>query len=244
MSTILASIAVAALLWISSSTFISLAPSAAGAAARPAGPSLTVIRPIRGLDVGADGNVRALLGSDYPAALELLFVFDEASDPAVPLVRDAGGAARPDVERARAVRRRAAARPHRQATRDAVGVREGDGELIAFSDSDTRVDRDLLRVLVDELVAWPGAGDVFAPALADAPRTRPATSAMRSCSTSGMARSPPPRRCVPQLPFIMGQLMVFRSEALAAIGGVESADGQLVDDMYLGRRMAAPAGTT
>jgi hypothetical protein len=41
-----------------------------------------------------------------------------------------------------------------------------------------------------------------------------------------------------ELPFIMGQIMIFRREALAAIGGVESADGQLVDDMYLGKRMA------
>ena len=35
----------------------------------------------------------------------------------------------------------------------------------------------------------------------------------------------------------MGQFMVFRREALAAIGGLESADGQLVDDMYLGARI-------
>jgi ceramide glucosyltransferase len=40
------------------------------------------------------------------------------------------------------------------------------------------------------------------------------------------------------MPFIMGQLMVFRREAIAAIGGLESAEGQLVDDMYLGERVA------
>ena len=41
------------------------------------------------------------------------------------------------------------------------------------------------------------------------------------------------------LPFIMGQIMVFKREALDAIGGVASATGQLVDDMYLGRQVAA-----
>ncbi|MGZ3425625.1 MAG: glycosyltransferase family 2 protein [Polyangia bacterium] len=41
------------------------------------------------------------------------------------------------------------------------------------------------------------------------------------------------------LPFIMGQIMIFRREALADIGGVECADGQLVDDMYLGQQMVA-----
>ena len=40
------------------------------------------------------------------------------------------------------------------------------------------------------------------------------------------------------MPFIMGQLMVFRREAIRAIGGLESAEGQLVDDMYLGERIA------
>jgi ceramide glucosyltransferase len=37
------------------------------------------------------------------------------------------------------------------------------------------------------------------------------------------------------LPFIMGQIMVFKREALDAIGGVECATGQLVDDMYIGK---------
>jgi len=41
------------------------------------------------------------------------------------------------------------------------------------------------------------------------------------------------------VPFIMGQLMIFRRDALAAIGGLDCATGQLVDDMHLGTRVAA-----
>jgi ceramide glucosyltransferase len=41
-----------------------------------------------------------------------------------------------------------------------------------------------------------------------------------------------------ELPFIMGQLMIWKREAITEIGGLECADGQLVDDMYLGRRVA------
>jgi len=33
--------------------------------------------------------------------------------------------------------------------------------------------------------------------------------------------------------------MLLRRSALEAIGGVEAADGQLVDDMYLGQRLVA-----
>ena len=43
--------------------------------------------------------------------------------------------------------------------------------------------------------------------------------------------------CLGELPFIMGQLMVFRRPALRAIGGVACAEGQLVDDMYIGKRV-------
>jgi ceramide glucosyltransferase len=204
----------------------------------PRYPALTVIRPIRGLDVGADDNVRALLDSDYPGPLELLFVFDDDADPAGPVVRELV-ATRPDVD----ARVLIAGPPPDGRTGKlhamSVGVRAAKGELIGFSDSDTRVDRDLLRVLVERLLATDGAGDVFAPALADAP---PHTAGdvgyalmlnvwygALAATAAGAAR---------ELPFIMGQIMIFRREALAAIGGVESADGQLVDDMYLGKRMA------
>ena len=37
----------------------------------------------------------------------------------------------------------------------------------------------------------------------------------------------------------MGQMMMLRRSAVEAIGGVEAADGQLVDDMYLGQRLVA-----
>jgi len=40
------------------------------------------------------------------------------------------------------------------------------------------------------------------------------------------------------LPFIMGQLMVFRRECLRDIGGVACARGELVDDMAIGRCVA------
>jgi ceramide glucosyltransferase len=37
----------------------------------------------------------------------------------------------------------------------------------------------------------------------------------------------------------MGQLMVLRRQAIEAIGGLEVAQGQIVDDMYLGQRLHA-----
>jgi ceramide glucosyltransferase len=39
------------------------------------------------------------------------------------------------------------------------------------------------------------------------------------------------------LPFIMGQYMLFTRESLQKIGGVACAKGQLVDDMFLGKKL-------
>src|SRR5262249_7868250 len=50
-------------------------------------PSMTVIRPVKGVDTGAEDNIRAFLEMEYPGRMELLFVVDSEEDPATPLIR-------------------------------------------------------------------------------------------------------------------------------------------------------------
>jgi cellulose synthase/poly-beta-1,6-N-acetylglucosamine synthase-like glycosyltransferase len=45
-------------------------------------PSVTIVRPIRSLDVGAEENLRSVLAQDYPGPMEILMVFDDRDDPA------------------------------------------------------------------------------------------------------------------------------------------------------------------
>jgi ceramide glucosyltransferase len=205
-------------------------------------PSLTIVRPIRGLDFEAQQNVEALLASQYPSLLELLFVLDDASDPAYPLV--SALVARHDANRPHTRARvliAGAPPPGRTGKLHAMvtGVAQATGELIGFSDSDTRLEPDQLCLLVDELMASPGAGDVFAPAVAASP---PRTlgdagyALMLNSWYGAVAVAAAGERH--ELPFIMGQVMIFRRKALEAIGGVECADGQLVDDMYIGQKVA------
>src|SRR5258706_7400328 len=117
-----------------------------------------------------------------------------------------------------------------------TGMQQARGTLIAFGDSDTRPARELLTELVDALAAAPDIGSVFAPVVVSDP---PVTSGdvgyavMINAMYGPMVARAAGRRG--RLPFIMGQLMVFRAEALAAIGGPACAEGQLVDDMYIGR---------
>src|SRR5438874_397909 len=48
-------------------------------------PSISVIRPVRGADVGAAENYAAALDTGYPGDIETLFVFDDADDPGYPI---------------------------------------------------------------------------------------------------------------------------------------------------------------
>ncbi len=200
-------------------------------------PSITVIRPIKGLDVGCRENTEALLEQDYPGDIELLFVFDSASDPAYPgvssVVAEAGGRARVLVVGPPPARRTG------KLNAMICAMREAHGELVAFCDSDSRPAPALLRQLVDELLDRPDAADTFARAIT---LDRPTSFAeavyglmMNSWYGAAAVEFAGPKR---ELPFIMGQLMVFRRDALAAIGGLEAAEGQLVDDMFLGKKLA------
>ncbi|MBX3157513.1 MAG: glycosyltransferase [Deltaproteobacteria bacterium] len=201
-------------------------------------PSLSVIRPIRGLDVGAEANVRAALATGYPGEVETLFVFDDDTDDALPVVRRIVDEASPGTAE---ILFSGAPPPGRTGKLHAMiaGARRAKGELVAFGDSDSRPSPELLTELVDALYAAPDIGATFAPVVvADPPRTAGDVGyAMLMDALYGPTVARAAGRDG-RLPFIMGQLVVFRADALAAIGGPACADGQLVDDMYLGRCMS------
>ena len=204
-------------------------------------PSVTVIRPIRGLDIGSRENAEALLEQQYPGEQETLFIVDSESDPAHPVMVE--------LVRARASRGKGraevlvAGKPPAGRTGKLnammLGEARAKGELIAFSDSDTRPDPHLLRVLVEELLARPEAGDTFAPIVAQSDVASAGDVAYELLVNSwygpSVALAAGERG---EMAFIMGQFMVFTRKALASAGGVQCAEGQFVDDMYIGRCVA------
>src|SRR6185369_11962781 len=115
-------------------------------------PSVSVIRPVRGADVGARENFIAALDTGYPGDVETLFVFDDEHDPGLPIARQV---VREHNESFRhgsaAVLVAGAPPPARTGKLNAmiVGAARARGSLIAFGDSDTRPDRELLRELVE-----------------------------------------------------------------------------------------------
>jgi ceramide glucosyltransferase len=130
-------------------------------------PPLTAIRPVRGLDVGAAANARALVDSDYPGELEIFFVFDDDDDPGLEPVRSAITGTRARIVFC------GAPPPGRTGKLHAMiyAASQARGELIAFSDSDTRLPPDLLRRSIETLLTTPDAANVFVPVVvADEPR--------------------------------------------------------------------------
>jgi ceramide glucosyltransferase len=206
-------------------------------------PSVSVIRPVRGADVGAAENYAACLDHGYPGPVETLFVFDDEADPgyaiacaAVAKHRAAGGPGRAEVL--------VAGPPPRGSTGKLnammVGQARARHELVAFGDSDTRPDRDVLRVTVETLLQTPRAGCAFAPVLCNQPLTTAGDVGYAAMINMWYAPSAAwAARKSGDVPFIMGQLMVLTRECLRRIGGVGCARGQLVDDMAIGRHVAA-----
>ena len=201
-------------------------------------PAVTVIRPIRDLDAGAEENIHAALDHGYPGAVETFFVFDDATDPTLPLVRRAL-ASLPDSERATAHILFSGAPPNQQTGKlhaMLAGFARAQYDIIVFADSDIRPARDALTALVATLTAADDVGSAFAPVVV--------TSALESAGDAGYALmlnglySPAAYlamgRAHGRSPFIMGQFMALRRSAITAIGGLESLEGQFVDDMYLG----------
>ncbi len=203
------------------------------------GPSITVIRPVRGMDPGAEDNIRAFLELEYPGRLELLFVVDSVEDPAYAAIQRLIAEHPTRAQRVELLLS-GMPPPRRTGKLNAmlVGVAAATGELLAFNDSDSRPSKDLLGRLVSELLARPDCGCTFAPVVASA--EHPTASdvgyglLVNAWYGPNVTWAAEPRG---ELDFIMGQLMVCRRPALDAVGGVGVAEGHFVDDMYIGRAL-------
>lgn len=239
---------VAAWLLVSAATWFAVNSRALRRPAPPAAvpdiyPSVTMIRPVKGADVGQIDNFRAALDHGYPGEVETIFVLDDDADPGVANVRKAI-AEHEAAGRAGSVRVLFSGAPPAGFTGKQhamiVAAREARGELLAFGDSDTRPANGLLRTLVETLLHDPKIGCTFSPVVVQG-NFRTSGDIGYALLLNSMYGPNAALFAGPEgrLPFIMGQIMVLRREALESVGGLECTRGHLVDDMHLGRKLHA-----
>ena len=205
-------------------------------------PSITIIRPIKGLDTGIQDNLRAAFHTGYAGEREILFAMDDDQEPAYPWVEQVIAEARHTHP---SIKARIILSGHPPAQRTGKlnamieALKSASHELVAFIDSDIREDKDDLRVMVATLLTDDEAGSVFPTVVSKEP---PETLGDVGYAVMVNGLYEPAALATAhllggELPFIMGHMMVLRREAITAIGGLESAEGQLVDDMFLGKRL-------
>jgi ceramide glucosyltransferase len=201
------------------------------AAAAPTNlPSVTILRPMKGLDPEADANLMSLCDQDYGGRVHVILGADREEDPAVA-----------------AARRLKAGRPDRDITIVVDPTQHGtnrklsnllnmapraSGSVLVISDSDVRLPPGALSALVGVL-HQPGAGLAYALY-----RGRPngnlwsriaaldVNARFMSSVVTGQALNAHP---------VLGPTMAVRADVLAKGGGFRRLKDVLADDFELGR---------
>lgn len=109
-------------------------------------PPVSILKPVRGADSGAYENYASFCALDYPE-YEIVFVVEDDQDPAIPVIQKV--IADFPACRIRLLIGADDIGPSNKVCKMVRLVKEARYELFAISDSDIRVDRDYLRVVVE-----------------------------------------------------------------------------------------------
>lgn len=207
-------------------------------AVRPAKPDalppISVLKPLAGVDLGLEDNLRSFFEQKYPE-FELLFGVRTADDPAIPL-----------VERLRTAYARIPSRlivsgepPYPNAKVYSLDhmAAAAQHDILLMADSDVRVAPDLLLTAAAEFQAS-DVGVVTCPY-----RAVPGPSFWSKLEAVGLntefAGGVVVARMLEGMKFALGPTLAMRREALAAIGGFDAVRDYLAEDFVLGKLAAA-----
>jgi ceramide glucosyltransferase len=196
-------------------------------------PAVTVLKPVCGIDHGLYENLRSFCDQDYPA-FQVIFGVRDTLDPAVPVIqRVIREFSRCDAVLVIDDREMAG---NFKVSNLANMYREARHDLLVIADSDMRVDRNYLRMVVKAF---------------DDPRAGAATCLYSGTPVAGLSSilgamfindwflpSVLVALALQDLRFCFGATMAVRREALAAIGGFDSLSTYLADDYMLGDLIA------
>ncbi len=200
-------------------------------------PPVSILKPLKGADPGLYENFVSFVRQDYPE-FELLFVVEDAGDPAVEVVTR--------LQREYSERRiRLMVAPPQQVNRKASMLdalsQHAHYDYLITSDSDIRVGPDYLRHVVEPLTHRDVGLVTCLYRGAEAVTLTARMEALHMGAT--FLPSVTVARLVLGMRFAMGATVALRRDALRAIGGFASVADYLADDYQLGSRVAG-AGYT
>ena len=196
-------------------------------------PSVSLIKPVCGLEKNLYENLSTACRQDYPE-YEVIFSVQDAGDPALTVLRRIqDGTPHPPV---RIVVEEACAGPNGRLSNILNATEHAKGEVLVYSDSDMRLEPDYLRTIVTALAdprvgvactvyRAEGAGNVY-EALELLSLNTDFVPSMVFARACGLASACP------------GASQAIRRETLTRVGGLEPMAYSLVEDMELGRAVA------
>ena len=193
-------------------------------------PPVLMIKPVRGLDHGARENFLSFIEQRYPN-FRIIFTVDSPDDPAVPLIRDLESLYPEKVSLAIVSERSGA---NKKMNKVAAVARDVTDPYILLNDSDIRVGPTYLREIVLPILSEPDVGAVTC-----LQRGTPEGGFSSRLSAMLLNSEMIPQALVAYvlmpLTYLYGPTMLFRGEAIRAIGGFDVMKDYLADDYHLGR---------
>ena len=197
---------------------------------------ISVLKPLAGLDLDLESNLRTFFEQDYPA-YEILFAVQSESDPAVAVVRSLQSEY-PRIA-SRLIVTGESAYPNPKVFSLDRMLAAAANDLVVMSDSDIRVTPDFLRSVATEF------SDKHLGVATCPYRAVPGPSLWSRLEATGMNTDfwggALVARMLEGMRFAVGPTIVARRGALQALGGFERLKDYLAEDFVLGK-FAAEAG--
>jgi ceramide glucosyltransferase len=196
-------------------------------------PTLSILKPLHGLDEGLEENLRSFFAQDYPA-FEILFAVESEEDRAAPVARRLI-AEHPEIP-ARLIICGASPLPNAKVHSLRGMLAEAGHELIVMADSDVRVTPEFLGVVAAEM-SGPNVALVTCPYRAVAGKSfwsRLEAIGLNTEFIAGVLVA----RMLGGMDFALGPTIVTRKAHLEEIGGLAELQQYLAEDFVMGNRLA------
>ena len=202
----------------------------------PAALSISVLKPLKGLDAGLEENLRSFFQQSYAGDWEIVFAVRDADDPAVAIVEKL------QAEFAAVESRLLVVGDTTYANAKVWSLEKlceaARHEVVVMADSDIRVDERMLAVVASEFAQDPKLGVATCPYRAvGGPSLWSETEAlgMNTEFIAGVLVA----RMLEGMRFTLGPTVAARKAAIADAGGWAGLKNYLAEDFVLGQRVTA-----